>query len=154
MAEVCRARLIPRTGMGCLPGNPSAAIVTTDGLKIIGSRPDYANTPLDQINQCDRSVTGNPPVYQAEVDTNVWHVLLTFPTEHELDRFVRAVWAVVLARYPYKRLSRYGQDYAPHSRRAAATGTKGGTRLAPVVITVAVVLFILVLVAILMLWTH
>lgn len=152
MSEVCRVRLIPRTGMGCLPGNPSAAIVTTDGLKIIGSRPDYANTPLNQINQCDRSVTGNPPAYQAEVDTNVWHVLLTFPTEHELDRFVRAVWAVVLARYPHKNLSRYGQDYAPRSGRAAATATKGGTRWAPVVITVTVVL--LVLVAILLLTTH
>jgi hypothetical protein len=156
MTERCRVSLSPNAGhfrsYWELLGRPTSAVVTEDALLLIGANADYATTPIKQIYQCDRVVKGSPPnmEYEAEVDTPMWHILLSFPTERELNTFVSAVWAVVLARFPDRALSRYGQDHGPQKPVGTARSSGGSSGFGCVGMAV---LAIVVLVIVAAMWS-
>ncbi len=150
MAERCRVRLHPdQSSYSNVIGHPTSAVVTDDAVLLVGANADYATTPISQIYQCDRIVTGTPPNQhnEAEVDTPMWHILLAFPSEQELDTFVHAVWAVVLARYPDRALSRYGKDYGPQKASGVAGSSGGSSRFGCMAMVVFAIVALVIIAA-------
>lgn len=135
MTERARVPLLPTSRLG------HTAVITDERLLLIGADPNYADTSIEFIRQCDKFVGGDPPRFEAEVDGNSWHTLLSFASERDLDVFVRTLWEVKLAKEPNAQLSRFDQNHAPanftSSQNSSASGALGcivGSIIAVVVV--------------------